>query len=420
MAPKLAVVLDFGSVTPMDIILEADSSIDLVWVCDTSLPYIIDSMPLLREVGTVVERNESVSVEQTAETLRTLGVDGIITFSDSQIGTAASIAALLRLRYHAGQAPAVLTDKYLQRAGMSAGGVDSLQFAKISTIEDVASASSLVGLPAVLKPTHGSASRNAYLVEDEAALLRAAERSWMEGEQVLILEEWLRGDPAIAGKAWGDYVSVESLVVDGTIKHLGVTGKPPLAEPFRETGAFFPSTLSTEAQVGVLELVTKALRSLSVEHGVCHTEVKLTPTGPRIIEVNGRLGGYVNDIYFRSAGVRLLRIAMLAALGQVDEVEAELKPWPSCQVAYQFCVAPPTWAHRVGWIGGVSQTNGFPGVQRVEVRRPAGATVDWRDGTGSAVAVVHGLTQDHDLLHLTKSFIDDSLVAEYVGLNFPS
>jgi len=109
-----------------------------------------------------------------------------------------------------------------------------------------------------------------------------------------------------AERAFADYVSVESLVAYGEISHLAVTGRFPLARPFRETGMFIPADLPQAQQAVVLEVATAALRALGVQTGCFHTEIKLTPSGPRVIEVNGRLGGGVPDMLFQASGVSLL------------------------------------------------------------------------------------------------------------------
>lgn len=67
----------------------------------------------------------------------------------------------------------------------------------------------------------------------------AGRRLWArvcgDGE-LFVLEEFLHG--ADSGP-FGDYVSVESLVLDGIPHHFALTGKFPLAEPFREVGQFW-------------------------------------------------------------------------------------------------------------------------------------------------------------------------------------
>ena len=51
----------------------------------------------------------------------------------------------------------------------------------------------------------------------------------------------------------------------------------------------------------MLQLAT-GIEALGVSTGCLHTEVKFTPDGPEIIEVNGRVGGGVPEMLERAAG----------------------------------------------------------------------------------------------------------------------
>ena len=68
----------------------------------------------------------------------------------------------------------------------------------------------------------------------------------------------------------------------------------------------------------MLDLATAALRALGVRTGGFHTEIKLTPDGPRVIEVNGRLGGGVPEMLLQASGESLMRLSMRVALGEAD------------------------------------------------------------------------------------------------------
>jgi biotin carboxylase len=406
MAPLLAVVFDLGSATAMDVGLAAEGLCDLVFVCDPSSAHVGQAMPVLEDFGTVVSLGD---VDRVAATLRAMGAEGIVAFGDHELAAAAAIAGRLGLPYHSPETAAVLTDKHLQRARLAAEGVDAIRFAIIARPDEAEAAARVVGAPAVLKPRRGSGSRNTTLVRTPEECAAAAAEAFRLGEEALVLEELLTGDERVAGEGWGDYVSVESLACGDDVFHLGVTGKPPLAEPFRETGAFFPSTLPQEVAERAFAVTADALRAAGVRHGVCHTELKLTPSGSRVIEVNGRLGGYVDDVMSRSTGLSPLRLALAAALGRAGAVERGL---PEC-VAYQLFALPPVGARSVADVRGVDAARRLPGVLRVEVTRGPGDAVDWREGTASTVATVHGEAPDHAALLRVRRSLAELLVVDY-------
>src|SRR5205823_1576273 len=121
----------------------------------------------------------------------------------------------------------------------------------------------------------GAGSRDTYRVDTPAQLAELVGRLGHATDGGFLIEELLVGEASIAGEPWGDYVSVESVVVDGHSTHVAVTGKFPLAEPFRETGMMLPATLPPDWTGRVLDTTTMALRALGVVCGVTQTELKL-------------------------------------------------------------------------------------------------------------------------------------------------
>jgi len=84
-----------------------------------------------------------------------------------------------------------------------------------------------------------------------------------------------------------------------------VTGRFPLAPPFRETGSFLPSDLGPADQDAVVALAGAASEAMQVLNGLLHTEIKMTPEGPRIVEINGRVGGGISGMIARLGGPSL-------------------------------------------------------------------------------------------------------------------
>jgi hypothetical protein len=202
---------------------------------------------------------------------------------------------------------------------------------------------------------------------------------------------------------------VESVTSGGTVSHLEITGKFPLTEPLRETGYFVPAVLAPALRQEVLGLAGAALAALGVTTGMTHTEVKLTPAGPRVIEVNGRLGGYVADIVRRARGLDLVRVALAESLG--------LPPGPArpgyARHAFQYFLLPPAGAVRLRRMAGVPELRRVPGIQLVEMFATPGDAVDWRDGTLSYLGIVHGSAHSHaGILHLA-GLVEELFAAEY-------
>ena len=250
------------------------------------------------------------------------GCDGVVTYTDLLVRTAAEVAHRHNLPGQSPEAALALTDKEVQRRVLAEHGVDVLRCATLHQPLDWERAVAKVGLPAVLKPRCGSGSRNAYRIDDPAVgarLVKDLLESGPDGpvETGMVLEELLVG---VDQGRHGDYCSVESVTSGGVTTHLAVMSKFRLIKPFRESGHFWPSHLDEATQEQARAVTTAALRAIGFHDGVSHTELKLTPDGPRVIEVNGRLGGFVNELFAHSGGPDLVVAAATVALGEQPEL----------------------------------------------------------------------------------------------------
>jgi biotin carboxylase len=356
--------------------------------------------PVLAAFGEVIEVD---TVEHTAEVLRRYEPDGIVTYCEQMQRLTAHLAELLELPYHSRRMAELLTDKWQQRAVLRAAGVDSVRTALVHSEADWEQAAGYVGFPAVLKPVHGVASGNTFLVEDEAAglarlreVLTLDKPGLIEGGG-LVLEEFLQGRPCAP---FGDYVSVEIAVVDGELIDLGVTGKMPMAPPFRETGRFWPSPFDAVENEEFRALARSAVRALGVRHGITHTELKLTAQGPRLIEVNGRLGGGIQDLALSAMGLDLVEYAARIALGD---------PPPPRLVAvdgvhYQILPPAPQESCQVVSIEGAEAVRALGGVKTCRIYVKPGEVLEGGTAT-KELGRINGVCDDHTAL---ARFVEES------------
>ncbi len=266
--------------------------------------------------------------------------------------------------------------------------------------------------PAVLKPRIGNGSLYTTLVVDADDLIRQVAMLPPEagGETGMFLEGFLSGLGTRPDERFADYVSVESLVAHGEISHVAVTGRLPLAEPFRETGLFIPACLPPAQQAAVLEVATAALCALGVQTGGFHTEIKFTPSGPQVIEVNGRLGGAVPEMLLAASGVSLMQLSMRVALGEHVIVDG---PVPCARVGWRLIVQAPASARHVVSIEGLDRLAEQPGVNMVRLNHGPGDSLDWRDGTSGNVYLASGVSEDHDRLLETNRFLHEQVSIVY-------
>jgi biotin carboxylase len=174
-------------------------------------------------------------------------------------------------------------------------------------------------------------------------------------EPTVLLEEWLTGDE----------FSVEAITQGGRTTILGVTDKVVARAPyFIEVGHQFPAELNEAGGAAVHAYVTQCLAAIGFDEGVSHTEVKLTPSGPRLIEINPRPGGnYIVDLVRHVTGIDQLEQQLAAALGE------PYTPRPVATLATSAASALliPGNAGVVTSITGVDEARVTPGLQCLEL-----------------------------------------------------
>jgi len=397
------VAYDLGAASPLGIASSARQLCRIVFLADRSRPHVADQYDAMCELADVVDIT-GLDWEEVHQKVSGVGAAGIVTFSEFQQRLVSHLAHRARLRGHDAQTATLLTDKLLQRQRLSDAGVQSTRTALVTHESDIEKAAVEVGFPAVLKPRRGAASAHTRQVGSVEECRSAFSGSQGSGASPFVLEEFLAGDPQVAGAGWGDYVSVESVVRDGVVQTVCVTGKHPLEAPFRETGDVLPHTLDSSMAEDGVRLERAALQALGVRDGVCHTEIKLTADGPRIIEVNGRMAGYLSGLLRRATGINMIRIALQVALGEPVTVS----PPAVDGVAYQRFIAPPLGSREIVSLSPLDALVNLAGVDWVDVRAEVGQRVDWRGGTQSMLAIVHGSAGSHAEVRSLVSHFEDA------------
>jgi biotin carboxylase len=327
----LIVVYDKGAVSPLDILERV--SVPLIAVLADSA-HARRMRPLFAEACVAVHDLTDGDLVAKLTGHRPTGVQA---FSEHVLPATSALAAALDLPFHDAAAVTALTRKDVQRQVLRAAGVDGTSSLRLTDLREWDAAVARVGLPAVVKPARGVSSRNTVLVDDLDAG-RALVGPILDEEGAVVVEEYLCG--AAVPEPWGDYVSVETIVQRGFAGHLAVTGKLRLAPPFRECGQFWPARLDAAARAEVLTLTDGAVKALGVKSGLLHTEIKLTPAGPRIIEVNGRVGGYIPELARQAAGIDLVEVGARIACGE----HVELPDVNPDGVHFQFTTPAPVEA----------------------------------------------------------------------------
>ncbi|MFD3424241.1 ATP-grasp domain-containing protein [Streptomyces decoyicus] len=273
-------------------------------------PYVVDHE--------VADLADPAALDAAADALaERWNLAGVVTWDEYYLLATARLADRFGLPGNSPDAALAARDKARSRQRFAAAGVPSAASTWIHSLEAAASAAERIGYPVVLKPASHAGSVGVTRVDTIADLLRGwdiAATAAHEGpeDRGVLIEEYLDGPE----------VSVETVTYRGVTTPVALTRKSVGFAPY-----FLETAHSVTADDPLLEtvapLAARALEAVGITDGVSHVEMRFTADGPRVIEVNARLGGdLIGDLVRRATGVDLPRAAAAIACGKTPDLRA--------------------------------------------------------------------------------------------------
>ena len=418
--PRVVVVYDAASFNPMVLAEAAGGICRLIWVVDASDPVMAPLVRLLRRIGDVVD-TAGLDARSIATALEPHAPGGILTFSEAQMPLAAALAGQLSLTYHSVPTADRLSDKYLQRLALRQAGVPgpavweapSPSLGAEERAREMEALAERVTFPVVVKPsavpaasrrpgpTTGGSCHSSWPDSVTGKAAFSSRSTWRTGP---------RADPLPTTSRWS------CLSRGSRVWHLATTGKFRHAPPFRGRGCFLPSHIDSSTEAEVFKAAGAAVLALGVTDGVVNVDMKLTPDGPRIVEVNGRLGGNVQVIMELAGGPPIMPLVFRLALGHDVNAEPALarileSNWP--RVGYFAWIQTPMSATRLFGVEGLDDVAALPHVSSVVRNQRQGDPLDWATGGRTNVCEVFGSVEDLVDLAAARGQIDDTVRLEF-------
>jgi len=256
-----------------------------------------------------------------------LQFDGIATFEDHAGPLAALLANVLGFQGHPLLSIGFSKNKIFTREVCVEAGIPSPRFFRIKSAADLDAASAHVGFPSVLKPVSGASSISTYLIHSKEQLQQRHSQTIAEAEGHLKTsgvhsdndEEiiWAKGfDMTLEEYLNGEEFDVDMLLSEGRRAYASVIRDLTQPTHLKEAGSQMPPDFPTDKQNEMIEFAERVLQALEFTNGAFHVEMKYTTNGPRLIEVNARIGG--GPIYYFHShvwGVDLVEQYLLTCLG---------------------------------------------------------------------------------------------------------
>mmetsp|Transcript_32766 Transcript_32766/g.86650 ORF Transcript_32766/g.86650 Transcript_32766/m.86650 type:complete len:214 (-) Transcript_32766:120-761(-) len=148
---------------------------------------------------------------------------------------------------------------------------------------------------------------------------------------------------------------------EGEAQYAVVVDNGPTIEPyFNETWGACPSTMAADQQEELRTMAMESLKCCGFTTGVFHVELKYTSRGPRLIEINARMGGgQVRKTHLEVYGIDLVEETLFSCVGIPNRPPADLSR-PLCALAYNYVNAPQSG--RVESLAALAQLRRLPGV----------------------------------------------------------
>ena len=305
-------------------------------------------------------------------------VDGIATFCEIAVPLASRLAEIFGLPGNPSSAVDAARDKHATRIAVANAGLPSVQSRMLPSpdtlvrlpsnhdnrivrkkfvanmteehlnLDKLLEIGGQIGYPLVMKPVSGAASIGVLKVESAEKLstaylkvLRDVFRAKVNAGALVMgsddedddVDSVANGNggggrsEADAAQDWptimleeyldGEEVDVDVILSEGKSVYNATSDNWPCEEPwFNETGDNAPCLLGLEIERALETVGVDCCHALGLTTGVFHVELKATSRGPRLIEVNTRMGGGpVRDINLRVNGVDLVEEHIFASVG---------------------------------------------------------------------------------------------------------
>ncbi|GGN22650.1 biotin carboxylase [Actinoplanes campanulatus] len=264
----------------------------------------------------------------------------VISLGEQAMETVGRINDLLGLGGTSHEVAVRFKDKLTMRRHMAATGVPTVAAEEVDSASAVSAFGERYGYPLVLKPIDNTASRGVHVIRsaDDVADAWQAVADLRDRPDLILGQFFPIGRLLVEQYIAGPEYSVETFSFGGRHSVVAITEK--YTDGMVETAHAVPARLSAEDEAGVASYVRDFLSAMGLRDGVAHTEIKLSPDGPLVIESHDRIAGdRIGDLVRNAYEIDLEEYAVAAPFGLLPELPD--RPVPLRATATRFITAEP-------------------------------------------------------------------------------
>lgn len=216
-------------------------------------------------------------------------IDGVLCWDEARILQTAHVAEALGLP---GGDVAMINrcrDKHLTRTALAKVGVPQPESVLVETVDEALVTADKLGYPVILKPRALAASLGVVKVNSAEELTD----NWEFAHDTTVPEA-PHYDVKVLVEEFADgyEISIDSAIFHGQVTPFCLArkeiGYPPYAE---EVGHFVDAADPLLADHELMKVLADAHAAIGFSDGITHTEIMITADGPKVIEINARIGG---------------------------------------------------------------------------------------------------------------------------------
>ncbi|WP_061296164.1 ATP-grasp domain-containing protein [Herbidospora cretacea] len=234
-------------------------------------------------------------------------IDAVIGVYDLRLPLTAYLAARLGVRGLSLAATMNCNDKLRMRLALRAAALGVPDHVVVAEPGEAQAAALRLGYPVLVKKVTGAAGAGTLVCRDPRQVKDAVTALHDETDPRLLVEAYVDGPEYAIQSVTRDSITE---VISVLAQHSAMDGRPV------ELGYDFPAGLDESREFDLRRFVAAALEALGFDHGIAHTQVRLSLTGPVLINVSARPpGGRLCEITEAVSGVDMVRAALDVALG---------------------------------------------------------------------------------------------------------
>jgi phosphoribosylamine-glycine ligase len=286
--------------------------------------------------------DEKKAIEEIVSYHNKCNFDVVFTIYEKYIVTVAKIAQLTNLRGLSLDSAIACTDKTVMRTRfMQSSEKISPEYKKVNSLDDLLEFASTHTFPLMLKPANLAKSllvtkNNTVeeLIKNYEIMISKIDSVYKKhsphNERAILVEEFMDG-------------SIHS--VDAYVDSSGKAYVLPRVVDYK-TGydigyndnfhysRLLPSSLPISTQKQIIKVAEIGIKSLGMSNTAAHVEIIVTDSGPKIVEIGARNGGYRERMYELANGIDIY--GNLIALLNGEQVDLTIQKDENCAVLELF------------------------------------------------------------------------------------